>query len=365
MSQKLKICLFTVLCFLGVYLCVPITASATVNASDFIENLDIKGDLRIRYDYQDNDDGKNDVKDRLRARFRLGLAWHNPAENWKIAAGLATGHLDGATTNATYSDEEIFETGDIRLDYAYAEHKIDNFKFLAGQQKNQFYSTMALWDPDVRPAGFTGQIKFDPTFVTAGYYQVRYIDRDIARMLAAQAGVKIGNVLVAVAYYDVNRVEEWAIEGDNLDDDYKYKIADFYTKYNFNLDKVKISAHGEIFYNFGAKGEKGQSIQGENLDPEDENLGWLIGAKAKVDKFSLGVEYGQVGADACIQAIKDSDWGSGLGSTDIKGWKASAGYKLTKHCEFKTTYYYTEPLERKTYKVKDVNRVQIDLKYKF
>jgi hypothetical protein len=32
------------------------------------------------------------------------MSWHNPAENWEIAAGLATGGLDGATTNSTYSE---------------------------------------------------------------------------------------------------------------------------------------------------------------------------------------------------------------------------------------------------------------------
>ncbi len=202
MSPNVKFKIFLSALFIsGIILCLQMPAFAGVNASDFIENLDIKGDLRVRYDWQDNDDGKDDAKDRIRGRLRLGLVWHNPDENWKVAAGLATGGLTGNTTNSTYSNEQIFETGDIRLDYAYAEHKIDNFRFLAGQQKNPYYSTMALWDGDVRPAGFTGQIQLAPMFFTAGYYQVRYIDRDIARMLAAQAGVKVGNVLVAVAYY--------------------------------------------------------------------------------------------------------------------------------------------------------------------
>ena len=49
MNQKSKVCLLTVLCFLGVYLCVPMTAFAGVNTQDFIENLNIKGDLRVRY----------------------------------------------------------------------------------------------------------------------------------------------------------------------------------------------------------------------------------------------------------------------------------------------------------------------------
>lgn len=362
--KKTRICLLAGLCFLSVYLFIPMTAFADVTTRDFIENLDISGDLRVRYDYQDDNDGKDDPKDRLRARFRLGMAWHNPMENWKVAAGLATGGLDGATTNATYSEEQIFETGDIRLDYAYAEHKLDNITLIAGQHKNKFYSSMALWDPDVRPAGFTGQIKLDPMFVTAGYYQVRYIDRDIARMAAAQAGIDMGGLIAAIGYYDVNRVDEF-LDVENLDPDYKYQIIDFYTEYTIKTDAVKITPLAHIFYNLGAKGEPGQSVGGENLDPEKENLGWLVGAEAKIDRFSLGVEYGEVGADAAIQDIKDSDWGASLGSTDIKGWKTSVGYKLTKNSEFETTYFYTEPLERKDYKVKDVNRVQVDVKYKF
>src|SRR6056297_1772827 len=106
----------------------PMSTSAQVNLPDFIESMDIKGDLRVRYDYQDLDEAAdNDPKDRLRLRFRMGVAWHNPAENWKIAAGLATGGASGNTTNATFSNDAIFETGDIRLDYAYAEHSLKNF----------------------------------------------------------------------------------------------------------------------------------------------------------------------------------------------------------------------------------------------
>jgi hypothetical protein len=290
--------------------------------------------------------------------------WNNPDESWKVAAGLATGDLDGATTNATYSETEVFETGDIRLDYAYAEHKINKLKFIAGQHENKFYSTMALWDPDVRPAGFTAQMDLDPAFITAGYFQVRYIDRAIASMSAIQAGVNIKNFIAAAAYYDVNHVKEF-LDVDTLDPDYKYQIVDFYTKYDLKLDKVTISPCGQVFYNAGAKGNPGQSVLGGTLDPEEENLGWLVGVKAKIDKIGMGVEYGQVGADAAVQDIKDSDWGASLESTDIKGWKADVGYKLTRNCEFKVTGYYTEPMERKDYAVKDVKRAQVDLSYKF
>jgi hypothetical protein len=179
------------------FLAAPMSVAAQVNLPDFIESMDLKGDLRVRYDYQDLDEASdNDPKDRLRLRFRMGFAWHNPAENWKIAAGLATGGASGNTSNATFSDDEIFETGDIRLDYAYAEHSLKHLNFIAGQHKNIFYSSMALWDSDVRPAGFAARIDFEPMFINAGYFQVRYVDRDIAEMNALQAGVDLGNFLV-------------------------------------------------------------------------------------------------------------------------------------------------------------------------
>lgn len=346
------------------FLLAPVSALAKVNVNDFIERMDIKGDLRVRYDYQNMDEPTdNDPKDRLRLRFRMGFAWHNPAENWKIAAGLATGGASGNTTNATFSDDEIFETGDIRLDYAYARHTLKNFTFIAGQHKNIFHSSMALWDPDVRPAGFAARLDLKPVFVNAGYFQVRYVDADIAEMNALQIGVDTGNFLGALAVYDVHDTDEILADVTGLDDDYEYRIVDFYTGCHFNLGPVSVSPHAQIFYNFGADGDAGEGALGGDLDPEDENLGWLVGVKTKMDRYSFGIEYTEIGADACVQDIKDSDFGSGLDSTDVKGVKVGVGYKVTKHCEFKTTGFFYESLEREIHQ--NVDRYQIDLKYKF
>ena len=342
----------------------PIAAFAQVNVSDFIESMNINGDLRVRYDYQNMDEPMdNDPKDRLRLRFRMGFAWENPAENWKIAAGLATGDEAGNTTNATFSNDEIFETGDIRLDYAYAQHALKNFTLIAGQHKNIFYSSMALWDPDVRPAGFAARLDLQPIFVNAGYFQVRYVNADIAEMNALQVGVDTGSFLGAVAIYDVHDTDEILADVEGLDDDYEYQIVDFYTGFNFKIGSVAVSPHAQIFYNFGAAGNAGEGALGGDLDPEDENLGWLVGVSTKMDRYSFGIEYTEIGADACVQDIKDSDFGSGLDSTDVKGFKVGVGYKVTKHCEFKTTGFFYESLEREIHQ--NVDRYQIDLKYKF
>ncbi|MBC2714151.1 MAG: hypothetical protein HF978_02475 [Desulfobacteraceae bacterium] len=372
MNQKSKMCLFTVLCFLGVYLCMPVTASANLVLQDFIESLEMKGDLRVRYEYKEKDKPDEDPTDRMRTRFRLGMKWTNPEENWKIAAGLATGGTDSTSTNDTWSDGVMFETGDIRLDYAYAEHKLNNFKFIAGQHKNPYKTTWALWDSDVRPAGFSGQYNMDPVFVTLGWYDVLYYGKDMATMEAIQVGANVDIFTAALAFYNYHDADEIingpisdAYGGDytNMDPDYKWQIIDLYMKADIKTDMAKISPHAQVFYNMGAKGDDGQSIQGGDLNPEDENLGWLIGVKAKIDRISLGVEYAEVGADSCIPLLKDSDWGGALDSTDVKGFKIGLGYSLTKHCSINGTAYLYEAKERDI--DQDPKTYHLDLKYKF
>ncbi|MDZ7832945.1 MAG: hypothetical protein U5L07_14455 [Desulfobacterales bacterium] len=64
---------------------------------------------------------------------------------------------------------------------------------VGSQHKNIFYSSMALWDGDVRPAGFAARLDLEPIFVNAGYFQVRYVDADIAERNALQIGIEFFN----------------------------------------------------------------------------------------------------------------------------------------------------------------------------
>lgn len=366
MKQKIKVCLLTVACFIGATLFLPMTASASLVLQDFIESMELKGDLRIRYEYKEKDVSGEDATDRMRTRFRLGMKWTNPAENWKIAAGLATGGSDATSTNDTWSDGAFFETGDIRLDYAYSEHNLSNFKFIAGQQKNPFKTTWALWDGDVRPAGFTGMVDLKPIFITAGWYDVYYVDKDIAQMEAIQVGANLDMFTAALAFYNYHDAEELiSAYGDatTLDSDYGYQIIDLFLGAEIKTDMAKISPHAQIFYNMGAEGVKGQSIQGGDLDPEEENMGYLVGVSASIAKFKIGVDYASVGADACIPTLKDADWGDALGSTDVEGFKIGLGYKLTKNCELAATAYLYEAKERDI--DQDPKTYHVDLKYKF
>ncbi len=362
MSETLKKCIF-ILFYTGVLVGLSGNVIAgPVSASDFIDNMSISGDLRIRYEYAEKDLPDEDPTDRWRQRFRLGMKWKNHAENWSIAAGLATGGADATSTNQTYSNSTFFETGDIRLDYAYAEHKMNAFKFIAGQQKNPYLTTGALWDGDVRPIGLTGQYQMNPVFVTLGGYDVRYIDRDVAYMYAVQAGAKLDFITAALAYYTFTRVDE-LLDKDYMDKDYGYDIIDFYVSSDIKTDMANIKPYAHILYNMGAEGEEGQSFLGGDLDPEDENMSWLLGVKAGIDKFSLGVEYSRIGADACVAELKDSDFGSALNLVDVQGFKIGLGYNITKNFKVAATAYIYEAAERDL--DQDPKTYHFDLSYKF
>ena len=373
MKQKVKIVLTSMIFLLGMVICLPLSAVAAtesdappapVNASDFLKGLDINGELRVRYEHAEKDVPDEDAADRLRAKFLLGMKWNNPDENWKIAAGLASGGLDGTSTNATYSNDMIFETGDIRLDYAYAEHNMDKFRFLAGQQKNPYKTTWALWDGDMRPAGFTATADLEPAFVTAGWYQVRYADKDIAQMEAIQIGAKTDMATAALAFYNYHQVDDYIdFEELGLDSDYTYQIIDLYAAGDIKTDMAKIAPYVQVFYNMGAKGEPGQSVLGGDLDPEEENMGWVVGVDTRIDKVKFGVAYAEIGADSVQQGMKDGDFGGSLDLTNVKGFKVGLGYALTKHCSVDATAYLYEAIERDL--DQDAKTYHLDLNYKF
>jgi len=337
-----------------------------IKISRHIDSLKLKGDLRLRYEYRDRDKdiGDDDSRDRMRTRFRLGGTWVNSDENWEVAAGLATGDESSTSTNDTWSEDKFFETGDIRLDYAYAKHKINDFTFTAGQQKNPFKTSWLLWDSDVRPAGFTANYDIKSFFVTAGGYDVMQYGDNFGSLYAGQIGSKLnlGNLklLLALAYYNYDGVFE---DNERPNRDYEFEIADLYLSVKFPVDKIKFNLYGQIFNNFGADGDNGEGVLGSNLDPEDESTGWVIGLNSETGKFKCGYSYAEVGADSCVGGLNDADFGSGVNKTDIKGHKIKIGYKITDHFTLGVTALFYEALE--LHNQDEADLYQMDMIYKF
>ncbi|MFA6283826.1 MAG: putative porin [Desulfurivibrionaceae bacterium] len=353
-------------------------------ANKFIDQLTLKGDLRARYEIRDRDykdtSGSTDVsRDRWRTRFRVGGIWDNKEENWQVGAGLASGSDDPTSTNDTWSDAKPFETGDIRLDYAYAKHKWNDFAFTLGQHENPYKSSWVLWDGDVRLAGLTGHYGAkDGIFATLGGYSAKQVNDDnTATLVAGQAGYngKVGEAkyTLAAGYhtYSKSLINEGSADFslDNVDaDKYELNIGDLYGDVSFPAGPVKLKFYGQIWQNFGADGEIGQSQAGSNFTkkPEDADMGWVFGADAKYGAFKLGYAYSVVEADSLFGYLSDSDFGDGLSKTNKKGHRVQAGYAITKNWSADVTWLSFERDEDYVAAKEDqVDIYQFDVSYKF
>lgn len=366
-------------------------SSKVALANEFIDQLTLKGDLRVRYEKRDLDyyaqaNTADVARDRLRTRFRLGGVWENKAENWEVGAGLATGeaaNADGShlatSTNGTWSKSSAFQSNDLWLDYAYASHKVEDFKFTIGQQLNPYETSWVLWDSDVRLAGLTAQYgKKEGVFATVGGYGAKLVNDDNTAMLyMGQAGYrgKVGDVAYTLAAgyqkYDQSFINDKANTVLNTVDPAKYalEIGDLYGKVSFPVSSVKLSLYGHIWQNFGADGNIGQS-QAKDFPKQsgDADLGWVVGLDAKIDKIRLGYAYAVVEADSLYGALTDSDFGDGISTTNKKGHRVQAGYDFTKNWAADFTwmnYKQDEAYYSANNKVDSVDLYQFDVSYKF
>lgn len=338
-----------------------------------IDGIALKGDLRLRYEYRDREDQDKSNRDRMRVRLRLGGVWTNSAEDWEVAVGLASGGDDPTSTNDTWSENRFFETGDIRLDYAYAKHnfKIGDAKLTAtlGQHKNPFVGSWLLWDGDVCPAGISLQAEQAGLFATLGWYDVYNNGDEISEMLGGQLGYnhksESFNATVALAYY-LFEDSVWKDSGMGFgDNDMDFHIGDLYAAVGIPLgEKASATVYGDYFVNMGAEGGAGTGWHGDpNLDAEDGDTGWVAGVDVKVGSFSFGYCYASLDENAANPLLVDSDFGSGLDETDVEGHRIKAGYKLTKNCSIGILAQFAEAKERSN--VGDVDLYQVDLSYKF
>ncbi len=335
------------------------------------EELELKGDLRVRYERRDRDaTPDNEVRDRMRTRFRLGMSFKT-ANGWDVKAGLATGGADPTSTNDTWSDNADFETGDIRLDYAYAVHKFgDNVELAFGQQKSPYTNAGISMDSDARPTGVSVMASdLGPAFVTAGAYKVRYngSDQSWGNLFAVQGGVKVeGDVGMtgALGYYRYNSAVVDNVGG--LGEDYQFHIVDLYGDINFKLGDVgKLKFYGEFAQNMGADGNVGEGQQGGTIDPEDNNQHFILGGQAKISKVKFSLDYVVVEADSLYNALKDADFGTGVANSDIEGFRAKFSYSVTKNFSIGATYMAYERIEEENTAHDDAELIQIDFKYKF
>ncbi|MCE9612082.1 MAG: putative porin [Chthoniobacter sp.] len=141
------------------------TSAGKINLSGSITEMKLYGDFRLRYQYDDREAqiaAPNHVDQRSRWRYRLRLGADVAfGENWFAGFQLQSGQ-NSDSGNQTFSNG--FDNDGIFISKAFFGFKNDWASVIAGKQKNPFYTTDMVWDPDINPAGVVERIDFHKLF---------------------------------------------------------------------------------------------------------------------------------------------------------------------------------------------------------
>lgn len=335
-----------------------------------VRNLKLKGDFRLRYQWQDN----SHKRERARIRFRIG-AVTRPNDDFEIGFGLATGSSDPRSTNITLDNS--FESKDIKLDYAYAEYfGITGLSIWGGKYKGINKAVWCvsdlLWDDDLRPEGVGIKFNYQPEysnfsiFVNTGLWildekssgadpLMAYIQPGIGCNITENISFK-----TALTYYATS-----AVKGHTLDHSSNTNtLLNGGLKYDYDVWAPSVELEFKNLMEFVPY----VALFGDyvyNPDPNSSNKGYLVGLKfgnIKIKKFGnwqFKYMYRRLEKDAWLDVFPDSDaYG---GKTDVKGHEAVFKFGLAKNLTLGLDYYYMEQIHGNG----DEDLLQIDLVWKF
>jgi len=362
---------------------------AKVNAiSDklkWAEKIKLKGDVRLRHEYQDRElgiDAESNTRSRYRYRVRLG-AEADVNDSIKAGVGLASGSAGSSSARSTNQDlDQNFGSKEINLDYAFLEWTAnEHFKVVGGKFKRKPYlwaTTDLLWDGDINPEGVSSNIQFEnslgTTYGNVGYWILDEVDSsssngdsDDVSLSYFQLGQKFkhdnlfGNV--AAIYYNFDNLSD--ASGD----------VNFDTTRVNDLDSWGLS--GEIGFKDAFIAGKQVSFFADyinNMESDvDEDTGFALGFKygdKKVKKrhdWQVKYIYADLEQDAFLAAYPDSDRFGG--DTGVESHEISLKYGLAKNLYLGLDYYDSE-IDRDSNNTPDLDGneeqlFQIDLVSKF
>jgi Putative porin len=156
------------------------TSAGKWKLSTPINEIELYGDARLRYEYRggrtaSNDpDNPNDWLERKRQRYRLRIGLRGTLlDDWFFGVRLETSSSNrstnvtfgGDSSNGPFSknDDGIF-VGQAYLGYT----GFPDFKFTGGRMPNPLVTTPLLWDDDINPEGLAQQWKHTFTFDIGG-----------------------------------------------------------------------------------------------------------------------------------------------------------------------------------------------------
>jgi len=339
----------------------------------WVQNIKLKGDFRLRYQYDRA--STTNTENRARIRTRLGLE-AKVNDKMKVGVGIATGKVsDPRSTNvtlgqtgskdSTYNTETPGSFKNIILDYAYGEYAFNkDITLIGGKFANPLWrASDFLWDSDLNPEGVAVKLthKLSPSMDLFMNNLLFILDEDTSKeskypvLAAIQPGMKykISDSLSlkgAVTGYFFSGVEKrdtfrnWSTNSV-IGSNYKYN----YNSVNPSVElSIKEPLGGIVPY--AAIFTEG--VFNISKDVDNARGGFAAGLKFGAEKVSAKGDwqakliYAKLSRDAWMDIFPDSDRYSG--KTNMKSYEAALAYGLGKNTYLELDYYYSQSLSKST-----------------
>ena len=364
---------------------------------DWVKNTKLKGDFRLRYEW-DKDKGQQD-NSRARIRARVGIE-SQVNNKLKMAVGIATGTPNdprsrnitlGSDANSSYYNTPG-SPKTIVLDYAYAQYApFDGLTLSAGKIQNSLWRPFdVFWKGDITPdgAGLNYTYKLNPKvdiFMNDLVYAMKNDTRTNKQVALAafQPGVNIAvdnktNLKTAVTYnqfFNMKGANAFSNAGTRTNSGVSGSGTNATGKYLYNYNSIQPAAElsfkqpffgllpyaaifGEYMYNV--------SLPSEATGAGGYQAGVKFGSENITDwgQWRTQLIYSKLGRDCWPDIFTDSDrYG---GKTNSKAYEAVFSYGLGKNTWLDIDYYYSESLTQNAATGRTPEHVlQVDWNMKF
>jgi hypothetical protein len=354
--------------------------------SSMLDRITFAGDIRLRHEsfYMTTTD------DRHRQRFRLRLGADLKLETITVGIRLASGTGEQVSTNQSF--DNLSSQNALWIDRAYIQWKGQSAEWLTltgGRMPNPFftvYTSDLFWDDDFSPEGVAENLKFKlgGTDLFVNLAQI-VLDEDSGGkpdtdqwLYGQQVGVKVSPMkdlptTLAVAYYNAvntqnNSFGQGVVQSGNsrvpvttgtptvLVND--YNVVDVTAMVGFKIMALPVSVMADYVTNTADTVDS----TGAETESSGYQAGFILGKASDPQTWEVAYFYKQLGTDATLADIADSDFGTG--GTDRKGNIVWAAYNPNKALQVKMKYFKTEREDDQA-SPNDINRLQADLSIKF
>jgi hypothetical protein len=318
--------------------------------SSWADKVQIKGDLRYRYEYIEASDIDSD-KNRQRIRVRLG-AYADVNEATKVGIRIRT-NAGQNSGNQTIGDE--WDAKETFFDLAYITVAPEGGKYGAATLGKMKYPwkvvTDMLWDSDINPEGIAYQhsakLGEANLFGSTGYFKVdeeseNSNDLDLIAFQGGWTQALCENAKLTLGGSYFHYEDKMAAFPVN------YRVAEGFAELGIKkLLPVPVKFYGGY---------------ANNIEESNDDEGVIAGIKfadAKKGKWEIKVDYRDVDANTTPDYLVDSDFAGG--GTDVEGARLKAKYNLFKNLQLGTTYISGEQKSTEA----DVDTFHLDLVAKF